>query len=242
MQTRGKRSAGSSAKLPIPDSVTALALRELHVYEDMASHSAAMQMAVDEALFASATAPALRFYHWRQPSLSFGYFGRFADVAAEAGQRELVRRWTGGGLVLHGNDLTYSLVLPPSYLPTGCSARAVYSSVHAALVEALAGAGKIELAARDAPKVSDACFANPVTADVLADGRKIAGAAQRRTRAGLLQQGSVQFNQLPVNFTVRFATALCPRFEHRGLDLRLLHRAEALAAEKYATAAWLHRH
>ena len=201
-----------------------------------------MQMAVDEALFVSATAPTLRFYRWRRSSLSFGYFGRFADVAAEAGEREVVRRWTGGGIVLHGNDLTYSLVLPASHFPPGISARTIYSAVHSALAEALAGAGRIELSARDAPKVSEACFANPVTADVIADGRKIAGAAQRRTRSGLLQQGSVQFDALPVNFTERFSAALCHRFERRELDVRLLHRAEAIAAEKYATAAWLHRH
>src|SRR2546423_1117404 len=41
-------------------------------------------------------------------------------------------------------------------------------------------------------RYSDNCFANPVRADVLLDGRKIAGAAQRRTTRGLLHQGSIQ--------------------------------------------------
>src|SRR5437867_4217598 len=84
----------------------------LDVCHDLAAHSAAMNMAIDETLLKSVAVPSIRFYRWQSPALSFGYFGRFADVAIYAGERDLVRRWTGGGIVFHGDDLTYSIVTP----------------------------------------------------------------------------------------------------------------------------------
>src|SRR5438045_6612653 len=80
----------------------------LDVYHDIASRSAAVNMAIDEALLECATAPSIRFYKWDHPALSFGYFGKFTDVANHSTERDLVRRWTGGGLVFNGTDLTYS--------------------------------------------------------------------------------------------------------------------------------------
>jgi lipoate-protein ligase A len=84
----------------------------LNVYHDIASRSAALNMAIDEALLEHASLPSIRFYKWDHPALSFGYFGGFADVANYAPERDLVRRWTGGGIVFHGDDLTYSIVIP----------------------------------------------------------------------------------------------------------------------------------
>ena len=216
-------------------------LSELHIYDDREAHSAAMNMAVDEALLETTSAPSLRFYCWRRPSLSFGYFGSFADVASEEPRREIVRRWTGGGIVLHGSDLTYSIILPSrdASLPQG--PRAIYRQVHEAIRRAFSDQSNILLAAEDAPKVSEACFANPVIADLLADGRKIAGAAQRRTRAGLLHQGSIQYEALPENFRDAFAHALCPHFIPKLLTPELIARAGIISEQKYGTAQWLHQ-
>jgi lipoate-protein ligase A len=223
------------------DSKSELALDELHVYSKSEPLSASVNMAVDEALFEAATAPTLRLYGWQQPSVSFGYFGRYVDAAAEAEDREMVRRWTGGGIVLHGADLTYSFILPAARMTCVRSSRAVYSFVHGAIEKALSSVAQVALAASDAPKVSDACFANAVVADVLVDGHKVAGAAQRRTRAGLLHQGSIQYEALPDEFPARFAAALCPHLEARLLSGQLLERAGQIAAEKYATSDWLRR-
>src|SRR5262245_1759825 len=85
---------------------------QLTIYHDAIPRFAAMNMAIDEALLEYSTAPAIRFYRWQSPALSFGYFGRFADVARYQIERDLVRRWTGGGIVFHGEDLTYSIVIP----------------------------------------------------------------------------------------------------------------------------------
>src|SRR5438445_11799221 len=94
-------------------------------------------MAMDEALLEIATGPVIRFYKWDHPALSFGYFGKFAVVATHAAERDLVRRWTGGGIVFHGDDLTYSIVIPVSSGFFAESAKRIYVSLHPALCPAL---------------------------------------------------------------------------------------------------------
>ena len=214
----------------------------LLIYEDRAPVSAAMNMAVDEALLEHCASPALRFYGWRGPSLSFGYFGKFADIARETKGREFVRRWTGGGSVLHGRDLTYSLVTPTSDPASAQAPPAIYAALHGAIREALRADGKeTELADTAGPKISDACFANPVRDDLIFRGRKIAGAAQRRTRGGFLHQGSIQLPGLSRAFRDRFASALAAKIEPEEIPPQVLERAIGLAAEKYGTEAWLRR-
>src|SRR5258708_8551709 len=88
---------------------------ELEVCKDAATRSAEMNMAIDEALFETVRLPSIRFYRWNSPALSFGYFGKFADVADYAGERDLVRRWTGGGIVFHRDDFTYFIYFPPPH-------------------------------------------------------------------------------------------------------------------------------
>ena len=85
----------------------------------MGKNCAAMNMAIDEAILLSQKAqpcPTLRFYDWTQPAFSFGYFQDIAaavDVpACRADGIELVKRMTGGGTVVHGWELTYTLILP----------------------------------------------------------------------------------------------------------------------------------
>ena len=227
----------------------------LHVYgEDASPHSAAMNMAIDEALFEIADAPTIRFYRWDHPALSFGYFGKFSDVQNLAQGRDLVRRWTGGGIVFHGKDLTYSIVIPSSDQVFNNSSLSIYQDVHRAIQRALV---KRALPAELAPVAAlyerrtnhaavidrrySECFANPVAADVMLNGRKVAGAAQRRTRRGLLQQGSIQGFEMADDFPQRFTDALAERFAKKEIAPLVLDRARAIAAEKYATEAWLRK-
>jgi lipoyl(octanoyl) transferase len=222
----------------------------LNVYRDIAPRSAAMNMAIDEALLESAAAPSIRFYRWESPALSFGYFGRFADVADKASERDLVRRWTGGGIVFHGEDLTYSVVIPANDPVFAESPMSIYENVHRALRKALVANGeRAELAL--VAGVVDAgtaifnpgfnCFANAVRLDLTIDGRKVAGAAQRRTRAGLLQQGSVQYVDLGNGLAERFAQALSENCGERKIADEVLKRGQELAEQKYETDAWLRR-
>jgi lipoate-protein ligase A len=221
----------------------------LNVYHDIAPRSAAMNMAIDEALLESAAAPSIRFYRWESPALSFGYFGRFADIADKASERDLVRRWTGGGIVFHGEDLTYSVVIPAGDPVFGKSSMSIYENVHRALGKALLEAGQRATVAgvddpgsrMNAAGYNGLCFANPVRADVTIDGRKVAGAAQRRTRAGLLQQGSVQYVDLANGLAERFAQALSANCSERKIADEVLKRGQELAEQKYETDAWLRR-
>lgn len=214
----------------------------LQFIDDRAGFDAAMNMAVDEVLLETAETPLLRTYGWARPSLSFGYFGRVAEAAAAGPGCDLVRRCTGGGIVRHGTDLTYALIIPRRDPAFSCPALELYARVHEALREALAELGietTLAVFARD--KISEACFANPVQADLLMEGRKIAGAAQRRSRAGLLQQGSVQADDLPPATAERFATNLAREVRPAPLDPELLAQAEELARRKYRLAAWQER-
>jgi lipoate-protein ligase A len=214
----------------------------LLVHDDRTRVSAAMNMAIDEALLEQATEPVLRFFGWPRPSLSFGYFGKFAEAAEAAGNREVVRRWTGGGIVLHGEDLTYALITPAADPAFVCDPPSIYAALHGAIRDALLAEGtETELAAEAAPKISDACFANPVRADLMHCGRKIAGAAQRRTRRGFLHQGSIQLPGLTETFRARFVAALAGDVEQREIPPLVRERAAALAIEKYGTEEWLRR-
>ncbi len=214
----------------------------LHVIDDAMPHAAALNMAIDEALLELADAPTLRFYKWKIPSLSFGYFGRFAEVANRASQLAIVRRWTGGGIVGHESDFTYSFIIPVGFSVFSESPRSIYTAVHSAIARVLIANGlSATNALTDAPKFSEACFANPVRADVLIAGQKVAGAAQRRTQRGLLQQGSIQGIQLSPDFAHQFANALCDRPAYRNLLPAVEQRATVLASEKYATESWLKR-
>jgi lipoate-protein ligase A len=217
-------------------------LDELLLYDDLEPMSAALNMAVDEALLENTTSPVLRFYRWRGPSLSFGYFGVYADVADQRDQREIVRRWTGGGIVPHGNDVTYSIILPASHPFFARSSLEIYSELHEAIRRALQQSGIDALLANAAaPKVSEDCFANAVRADVISQGRKIAGAAHRRARAGLLHQGSIQLDNLPGRFKEDLARIICDRFERRTLSADVIERAAVIAAAKYGAREWLMR-
>ena len=119
----------------------------LEVYRDIDSRNAALNMAVDEALLEIATEPTIRFYRWDRAALSFGYFGKFADVENYSSQHDIVRRWTGGGIVLHGEDLTYSIVIPASDAAFAKSSMSIYEEIHAAICDAFAVNGKqLELA------------------------------------------------------------------------------------------------
>jgi lipoate-protein ligase A len=166
----------------------------------------------------------------------------------------LVRRWTGGGIVFHGDDLTYSIVIPANDKAYSESSMSIYEKVHCALCDALEGNGKRAVAAvgGDSGRTTDAmrtafraggynCFANPVRADVMVDGRKIAGAAQRRTRRGLLQQGSIQGINLENGLSERFAVELSNNCQPGSLPKAVQCRARGIAAQKYGAEAWLRK-
>ena len=199
-------------------------------------------MAIDEVLLQTTCVSLLRFYRWREPSISFGYFGSFEEAQEFAGGRALVRRWTGGGMVPHGDDLTYSLMIHASDPVFHLSSGEIYRGVHEAIAYSLRSIGiQSSLAQEAAPKITDSCFANPVVADVIEVGRKIAGAAHRKTRIGLLHQGSIQRNNLGREFRENLVAMLSNKIRTEEISARVFDAAEERAAEKYSSAAWLRR-
>jgi len=153
-------------------------------------------MALDEALLDAMPRlgkPVLRFYGWTEPAASFGYFQKHAEVERLTLLRPLVRRPTGGGLVPHDADWTYSLAFPAAHAWHRLKALESYRRVHEWLQSAFARLGvETEVAAGPRKAAPGQCFAGHERFDLLWRGQKIAGAAQRRTRLGLLIQGSVQ--------------------------------------------------
>ena len=218
----------------------------LSVWPDGEPRDGPLNMALDEALLLMSSTPVLRVYGWSGPWVSFGCFGALAETQAAFPGRPLVRRGTGGGIVDHAADWTYSLIVPRGDPLATLGTAESYRFIHAALATALAAVGVTAcLADAPPPGRGDLCFQRPVLADVVdAAGRKLAGAAQRRTRFGLLHQGSVQGVGVPASLTASLtaslASALCPSplLLCAAPPADVLALAESLAREKYGTAAW----
>lgn len=179
-----------------PDATTAPVAGEVWGLIRQGPDRAAFNMAFDEALLAAMPRlgrPVLRFYEWAEPAATFGYSQRYADVARWTPLRPLIRRPTGGGLVAHDRSFTYTLAVPPAHAWYALRARESYERIHDWLGQALRRQGwETELAPPTAAAVPGDCFVRPEQHDVLWRGVKVAGAAQRRTRSGLLIQGAVQ--------------------------------------------------
>lgn len=167
--------------------------------------SGAWNMAVDEVLLESALRHGtctLRWYRWREPTLSLGYFqspddpfidDRFADLP-------VVRRLSGGGAILHDRELTYSCAIPPGH-PLAAEPTSLYTTMHTAIVAELARVG-VDVAPRGLPdKGLDAnflCFSRGDANDLVISGHKVLGSAQRRRRGAVLQHGSLLLERSPV--------------------------------------------
>lgn len=205
----------------------------------------AFNMAMDEALLEAAASlgqPVLRFYGWTEPAATFGYFQHYAEIERATHLRPLIRRPTGGGLVPHDADWTYSVVIPPTHPWHALNAVDSYRRMHEWIRAAFAHLGvATELADCCRKSAPGQCFVGWEKFDVLWQGRKIAGAAQRRNKLGLLIQGSVQPPPTGLERR-RWEEAMSPA-SHRKLALttEIKARAEALAAEKYSQPAFIAR-
>ena len=208
----------------------------LQLWEDNETRTPAEQMAVDESLLLQAGVPVVRFYRWASPAVTFGYAQRYSDVLASAGGvLPAIRRWTGGGMVFHGEDLTMALAVPEAgafcHLQTGM----VYERIHHAL---LGAADEIYPGARLAQpgdcRPGPVCFQSPVLNDILHGGQKICGGALRRGRNGVLYQGSLHGNFSATSLALSLSgSVVC--FEPGEEFLRV---CASLAKEKYETPGW----
>ncbi len=157
---------------------------------------AARNMAWDEVALESAAPhdpPLLRFYRWDGQAATYGRFQRREQVSLLTSLRPLVRRPTGGGLVLHRGDWTYSLLLPSSHPWCRLRAPESYRRLHQWIGRSLRSLDiDVSLAGEPVEEGPGRCFAGAERDDLIHQGRKVAGASQRRSRRGLLIQGSLQ--------------------------------------------------
>ena len=171
---------------------------------------AAFNMALDEALLEAMPRlqkPVLRFYGWTQPAATFGYFQKYSEVATATHLRPFIRRPTGGGIVPHDADWTYAAIFPAGHEWHSLKAEESYRRIHDWLRLAFVGL-KIETELAPCCRQSaignrqsaipSACFIGHEKSDLLWRGKKIAGAAQRRNKLGLLIQGSLQPPPVPL--------------------------------------------
>lgn len=222
---------------------------------------AAENMAVDFLLLQRCPrggAPRLRHYDWRGPSFTFGYSQKIAWVRAQlpGGHFDLCRRPTGGGIVDHRDDWTYSVVIPRGHPLEEDRAIQSYRAIHDCIAESLRGrgvpaglkpAGVAEPGGDSAPGI---CFQKPETFDVIntMTGAKIAGAAQKRNTHGLLFQGSIaraaagpaglDWDGFFEDFAARLGAALnCPAGAAPWPDLNEDELGGLV--EKYSSPEWI---
>lgn len=224
---------------------------------------AVTNMAVDASLLSKLPAgiAVFRHYGWMEPAITFGYTQKWSEVEALfEGDLRLCRRLTGGGIVDHRNDWTYALAIQASLSAAHSQANHLYLQIHKSLASALLEQEiqtqlapcqrDCSQAASTTPQRVSQCFVQPAANDVLsADGNKIAGAAMKRTREGILIQGSVDRTALPTRldftaltkaFTEHLAAALEIPKGHSD-DIRSLFDGQRIQEERsrFASEAWL---
>lgn len=218
---------------------------------------AALNMAIDEILMRRqnlpGAQPALRFYSWSEPAYSVGYFQDVAEIARRFGTKNrkatLVRRLTGGGMVFHGNDLTFSLSLPnPNPFFKG-DVKDSYLRVNEALRKGLVEIFP-ELDYADCKSVAPSgrasnarvCFESPSCYDLLLRGKKVVGASQRRIGGAILHQSTIFLDEKKEALIARivkgFEKAWSVNFQKMPLSAEELSEAQQIVGERYTQAEW----
>jgi lipoate-protein ligase A len=175
-------------------------------YIDSDPSTGSLNMAIDEALFSlfepNSSEPILRTYGWNPPALSLGRFQRSGEVLdldrCSNNTVPVVRRITGGGTIYHADELTYSIVCSSSHIPATVSVKDSFRVLTGFLIDFYRTLGLNAIYAVDTTSSAERlgertafCFAGKETFDILIDGNKIGGNAQRRLRNIIFQHGSI---------------------------------------------------
>jgi lipoate-protein ligase A len=176
-----------------------------HLLIDEKPGSGSWNMSVDEYLFQSLDEEGttyLRFYAWRRPTVSLGYSQPVAQVVDVDYCRnngiDIVRRVTGGKLVLHHDEVTYSVSSSDDKMFTS-NLTDSYRLISEALVRGLEEMGIQACLAASTPESYSRsqvpCFTHPAKNEVEVDGQKIVGSAQKRVGKTFLQHGSIPLGE-----------------------------------------------
>ncbi len=219
------------------------------------AHSATFNMAADEVLMESQrnfqTIPVLRMYFWSVPSISIGYFQNVQEVARRLGGKGsggIVRRITGGGLVGHGDDLTFSLILKNNnpFLPT--DVKMSYLKVSEALRLGLKDLyPELDYAdCKTAPSGRGGgervCFEQLSCYDLLIGKKKVVGASQRRKDGVILHQSTVFLRDAKEILTEKilkgFRNLWKIDLEPQGFTTKEIERIRKKEKERYGSPEW----
>jgi len=160
-------------------------------------------MAVDEAILEACgrheVPSTLRLFAWDPPCLSLGY-AQSIRVVDEGRLRmkgwDLVRRSTGGGAILHTDELTYSVIGPADEPRLKGDILTSYQRLSRAILLALKNLG---LPAESLPLLKPTqdtppdpvCFEIPSHYEITVEGKKLVGSAQARKKDAVLQHGTL---------------------------------------------------
>jgi lipoate-protein ligase A len=182
---------------------------------DTGVHTASENMSLDADLLDSLdqhALPILHFYEWKGDSATYGHFvdpSDFLDLDKVAFQGlSLAKRPTGGGIVFHIWDFAFSVLVPKGHPCYSENTLDNYAFVNNAVLSAMSGflkdRGTPKLTFENAltfdPSCTRFCMAQPTKYDVVLNGKKIAGAAQRKTKKGFLHQGTIALKRPSVAY------------------------------------------
>lgn len=146
--------------------------------------------------------PLLRLYEWQSPSITYGYFiDPATSLWLDQHAFELARRPTGGGILFHVHDFAFSVAIPKSHPKFSQNVLENYRFINEAVLKAVLALQSEHQFSLEQQKAEGLfpqfCMATPTRYDLLLNGLKIGGAAQRKTREGFLHQGSIFLSPPP---------------------------------------------
>lgn len=178
---------------------------------DTGKNSAQKNMLIDAELLHSLKEDALlHLYDWDKDSATYGYFIRPPDFFnfnyVENIGLDLARRPTGGGIVFHVADYAFSVLVPKTHRCFSLNPLENYYFINSLVGKVIYEfSGKhVDLLPFENKEVKgDFCMAKPTKYDIMLEGKKVGGAAQRKTKEGFLHQGSIFLGHLKEEFLLK---------------------------------------
>jgi lipoate-protein ligase A len=200
--------------------------------------------------------PVFRHYGWNKNEITFGYGQNWNWVKKQNQVKglQITRRPTGGGIVQHGRDWTYTLILPHKHASSRVPALDFYEAIHLSIGNALL-AQKFHTTLMPCPVQKEKqkgipgdCFLEPVGKDLMnkSGSKKIAGAAMKRTKKGILIQGTIDismFSKLDLDkfykfFVKEIENLLFEKTQIERWPIEFDHEHK-FYVKQFAASAWL---
>jgi len=158
--------------------------------------------------------PLLHFYRWETPAITYGYFINPQRHLILSDSWQVARRPTGGGIIVHSGDFSFSLLVPVKHKNYSSNTLANYALVNSFIKRAIEKACGHSLTLLEKSPETNVnphfCMAHPVPFDLMWQGKKIGGGAQRRTRNGFLHQGTISLCS-PSNLNHILPSEICEK-------------------------------